>query len=237
MNRVSIQEAADALGITKEAVYNRIRRGTLQSEVVDGERVILVESELTNKTHAAHKKPHTIHHEIAADERYIELLKSQIDELKATNDKLTEDKERLIREKEQLLIESKNALERIYKERDEQLKAILTLANRTLLAKPSDKVIDTKYEPTLGTFTSSAKSDEAQGDEGEEDKMSPDEVSSATNTEFGDWRELKSYLKARGFSKKKKKKIIAHARDELGRGVEEDEGVLYATKEKIDQLI
>ena len=40
MQRVSVREAAEILGITREAVRKRISRGTLAAEKVDGEWVI-----------------------------------------------------------------------------------------------------------------------------------------------------------------------------------------------------
>ncbi|MDR0666075.1 MAG: helix-turn-helix domain-containing protein, partial [Campylobacteraceae bacterium] len=100
MRKLTVSVAADELGITKEAVYNRIRRGTLKSVMEGNERYIILEEEYIpqdNKQIAKGKK-------IVPDERYINLLISQIEELKATNSELNKDKERLIKEKEQLLI-------------------------------------------------------------------------------------------------------------------------------------
>jgi predicted DNA-binding protein YlxM (UPF0122 family) len=215
MRKLTVSETADELGITKEAIYNRIRRGTLKS-VVEGEEkyIILDEDDAppTNKQTATLKFKKTI-----PDERYVNLLVSRIDELKAANSELNKDKDRLIKEKEQLLIEQRVALETIYKERDEQLKAILTLANRSLLANPAENAqsvtVDANYEQTF-------------------------EEINDNNGEFTDWRELKSYLKAKGFSKKKKKKIILHVKEAAGEDedVQEDEGVLYIRKERIEKF-
>ena len=36
MSKVPVSEAAEILGVTKEAVYNRIRRGTLKTFEKDG---------------------------------------------------------------------------------------------------------------------------------------------------------------------------------------------------------
>ena len=43
MKKVSIGEAAEILGISKEAVYNRIRRNSLRTEEIDGVRYVLLE--------------------------------------------------------------------------------------------------------------------------------------------------------------------------------------------------
>ncbi|MDR3346858.1 MAG: helix-turn-helix domain-containing protein [Campylobacteraceae bacterium] len=218
MKKLTVSDAANALGITKEAVYNRVRRGTLESVTQDGERYIIIDDE--NKSVAQKLTPVSVpkSKNTAPDERYINLLVSQINELKSTNTELNRDKERLIREKEQLLMEQRIALETIYKERDEQLKAILTLANRSLLARSANNdelTIEASYEPPLLSRESA--------DEGD----------------FTDWRELKSYLKAKGLSRKKKKKIISQAKKVVGvdGDVQEDEGILYVKREKIKQFI
>jgi hypothetical protein len=219
MRKLTVSDAANELGITKEAIYNRVRRGTLKSVTQEDERYIIIDDD----SESVADKPTLLSaskvKKVIPDERYINLLVSQINELKAANSELNKDKEKLIREKEQLLIEQRIALETIYKERDEQLKAILTLANRSLLAKSSDNdnklTIDANYEPSFKT--------DIKDDEGG----------------FTDWRELKSYLKAKGLSKKKKKKVISQAKKVIGvdGDVQEDEGVLYVKREKINQFI
>jgi len=40
MSKVPVSEAAEILGVTKEAVYNRIRRGTLKTFEKDGVKII-----------------------------------------------------------------------------------------------------------------------------------------------------------------------------------------------------
>ncbi|MDR1555015.1 MAG: helix-turn-helix domain-containing protein [Campylobacteraceae bacterium] len=226
MKKLTVSDAAKELGITKEAIYNRIRRGTIESVMEGDERYIIIAN--SNKSSEGKLTPTSKSKNIIPDERYINLLISQIDELKATNTELNKDKERLIKEKEQLLIEQRVALETIYKERDEQLKAILTLANRSLLAKPVSDVekvtIDANFEEKMEKWR--AKKEDGN-DAGEEDEQ------------FSDWRELKSYLKAKGFSKKEKKKIISHVKEAAGQDidVQEDEGVLYVKKEEIEKFI
>ncbi|MDR2635738.1 MAG: helix-turn-helix domain-containing protein [Campylobacteraceae bacterium] len=226
MRKLTVADAALELGITKEAIYNRIRRGSLQSVQENDERYILLEDgELKSSEKPTVKTPKK---NVVLDERYINLLISQIAELKAANSELNKDKEKLIKEKEQLLIEQRVALETIYKERDEQLKAILTLANRSLLAKPVSDVekvtIDASFEEKMEKWR--AKKDSG-GDK------------SADEREFSDWRELKSYLRAKGFSKKEKKKIITSVKEAAGQDidVQEDEGVLYVKKEEIEKFI
>ena len=45
MQKLSVSEAAEILGITKEAVYNRIRRGSLKSLEKDGQKFVILEKD------------------------------------------------------------------------------------------------------------------------------------------------------------------------------------------------
>ncbi|MDR2099896.1 MAG: hypothetical protein LBP40_03585, partial [Campylobacteraceae bacterium] len=69
------------------------------------------------------------------------------------------------------------------------------------------------------------------------DENAPQTNQNRNQGDFSDWRELKSYLKAKGFSKKEKKKIISHVREAEDIEVQEDEGVLYVKKETIEKFI
>ncbi|MDR0467373.1 MAG: hypothetical protein LBG67_00815 [Campylobacteraceae bacterium] len=213
MKKLTINEAADKLGITKEAIYNRIRRGSVKTIVEDGERYVVFDDEKkvsttsTNKQEKDEKPPVTKQKtDINFSIQYMNLLISQIDELKKTNQELNQDKDRLIKEKEELLIEQRDMVERIYKERDEQLKIMLTLTNRTLLANPS----------TLQKTTIEAQLENRIKSEQE------------TN-EDSDWFRLKTILKEKGYSKKKKKKILSNAKDFLGvdENIIENDGEIY----------
>ena len=50
MQKLSVSEAAEILGITKEAVYNRIRRGSLKSLEKDGQKFVILEKEPENQS-------------------------------------------------------------------------------------------------------------------------------------------------------------------------------------------
>ena len=49
MKKLSINEAADILGISKEAIYNRIRRNTIKSVEENGVRFVILDEISTNK--------------------------------------------------------------------------------------------------------------------------------------------------------------------------------------------
>lgn len=117
--KLTVMEAAKLLGVSKEAIYNRLRRGTLQCVVEEGVKYILLGKN-------THKEPHASARKVRSGplkEHMLSFLKEQLEALKVKNERLEADKERLIADKERLLIESKEKIEAIYKERDEQLKS------------------------------------------------------------------------------------------------------------------
>ena len=62
MQKLAVNEAAEILGITKEAVYNRIRRGSINTVIENGTKfVILDEKQSSEKaTKSAPKSIKTI---------------------------------------------------------------------------------------------------------------------------------------------------------------------------------
>jgi hypothetical protein len=62
MQKLSITEVADKFGISKEAVYNRIRRGTFKTIEEDGVKFIILDDEEKAKkmAHTAQKQTHQI---------------------------------------------------------------------------------------------------------------------------------------------------------------------------------
>lgn len=207
--KLTVIEAAKLLGVSKEAIYNRLRRGSLQSVIENGVKYILL-------TKSSLKEgPSTRKLESATDSAYVELLKVQLEEMKLKNEKLESDKERLIADKERLLIESKEKIEMIYKERDEQLKAILTLANRQITHTGTETVTTNTSSTNIPTPKSSTATpfffEEADVlDEDDESRVVEDMFES-----YSDWRDLRSYLKEKGFSKKEKQ----HISDKIGKKV------------------
>lgn len=210
--KLTVIEAAKLLGVSKEAIYNRLRRGSLQSVVENGVKYILLTKSSLKEGTSARKIESA-----ATESAYVELLKVQLEEMKLKNEKLEADKERLIADKERLLIESKEKIEMIYKERDEQLKAILTLANRQITHTSNDTVTAAAHTPNPNNSTSKnpivspyAFEEADVLDEEDEGKVVEDMFES-----YSDWRDLRSYLKEKGFSKKEKQ----HISDKIGRKV------------------
>jgi len=208
MAQLTVAEASQVLGITKEAIYNRIRRGSLNSVTKDGTKYVLLDA-----TSSSHHSPTPA--PPPQDDRYVKLLESQVEELKNHAQKLEADKSQLIADKEALLRESKAEIERIYKERDKQLRIILSLIKRPALAKPqtpkTEEAIDADFE-----------------------ELAPYEKEMVTPKNSIEWVNLHLYLQQKGVSTKKQKKIAAALAAKVGfsKDVKEENGVLFFARDK-----
>jgi len=134
--KMSVEEAAKYFGVSKEAIHNRVRRGTLQSIIEDGVKYVLVQNSQQKRSTSQQKKAM-----IAYEERFNSYLEEQNKELRQKIEQLENETRMLRQEKEQLLIEERKRIEKIYKEKDEQLKNILNaISSKFLLeAKPLDQ--------------------------------------------------------------------------------------------------
>ena len=140
MEKLSVADAAIKLGISKEAIYNRIRRKTIKSIEEDGVKYVLLGDDKTPTTKTKIQTNSTNNNEL------VEYLKGEIEYLKLKNLALQQDKENLFREKEDLykqkeeiLISNKDEIKLMYEERDKKLKYFLSLLERPLLEE-TDKV-------------------------------------------------------------------------------------------------
>ena len=143
MPKMNVADAAEHFGVSKEAIHNRIRRGSLQSVVQDGIKFVVVDGSvaLPNKTQ---KNP------IALDNRYYKFLEEQNSTLQAKIEKLEEETKTLRDQKEKMLIEEKIKIEEIYLQKDEQLKNILnSLSSKFILNAPeahTDEHVEAEIE-------------------------------------------------------------------------------------------
>ena len=148
MSKVPVSEAAEILGVTKEAVYNRIRRGTLKTFEKDGVKYVVLEGyepqaapKSAPKTSKSAKNSEPKKAAKTGEFDVKEFLLSQIGELKEQNQNLQADKERLFREKEQILLNNKTEIAQIYRERDEKLRGFLSMLERPLLARQNGEYV------------------------------------------------------------------------------------------------
>lgn len=130
MRKFTILEAAEKLGVSKEAIYNRIRRKTIKYTEENGVRYVFLNEISPSTSQNTQKLSQNFQQE---NPNFINYLLQEISELKAKNEKLLQDKDNLWREKEEILIQSKNEIKEIFFDRDEKLKYFLNL-----LASPSN---------------------------------------------------------------------------------------------------
>ncbi|PID47416.1 MAG: hypothetical protein CR967_04255 [Proteobacteria bacterium] len=216
MDKYSVAQAADILGISKEAVYNRIRRNTLNSVLENGVKYVVLDDQMQKKKP---QKAQTKPKQSPDNDKYIDLLLEQIQELKENLSSLENDKKTLIKEKEDLLIESKNEVERIYTQRDKQLKQIVALVTRPLMTymKNKNEIIDARLE-----------------------ELSPYERGLVLKTEVDRWINVEEYMEKKGYSDKKKKNVRKQLTSKLGsnKNVKEEDGFLFIKRGvKIKQII
>ena len=183
MKKMSINDAAVYFGISKEAIHNRIRRGSLQSIIEEGIKMVIVDENQKKTATRNTLQQRKIH---VTNDRYYKLLEEQNQKLQSRVDTLENETRTLRDQKEQMLIEEREKIEKIYKEKDEQLKSILSsISSQFMLNAPQKTIIS---EP--------------------ESEMLEAEIA-AEPAERSKVISLKKYLKKCDLSEKKIKKIKA----------------------------
>lgn len=118
---MSVADAAKHFGVSKEAIHNRIRRGSLQVVLEDGIKLVVVDKNATPTPRAPQKRATS-----SSNDKYYKLLEEQNAKLQQKVDKLEDETRSLRDQKEQMLISERVKIEQIYRDKDEQLKSILT---------------------------------------------------------------------------------------------------------------
>jgi len=137
---MSVNETAEYFGVSKEAIHNRIRRGSLQSDIENGVKMVMVDEK---QAKAGTRKPAQPRRTVVNNDRYYKLLEEQNKKLQSRVDTLESETRSLRDQKEQMLIEEREKIERIYKEKDEQLKNILSsISSQFMLNAPQETVIE-----------------------------------------------------------------------------------------------
>ena len=129
MSKLSVAEAAEQFKVSKEAIHNRIRRGSLDCVIEHGVKYVLIDEPSTVEKAPENDK----YYSYIEDENRV--LKEKITELETQNLTLRD-------QKEKMLIEEKKKIEQIYKERDEQLKQVLHTITSKFLPHIEEKLVD-----------------------------------------------------------------------------------------------
>lgn len=179
MSKMTIEDAAAHFGVSKEAIHNRIRRGSLKSIVEDGVKLV----EIDKKT--AVNKSQTRRAVSSNDDRYYKLLEEQNSALQNRVQTLEDETRTLRDQKEQMLIQEREKIEQVYKDKDEQLKNILNaISSKFMLGTP----IEVEQEEVI------------------EEAHVEAQIEDSTKSK-GSLVPLKRYLKDAGFPKEKREKI------------------------------
>jgi len=177
MKKVSISEAAEHFGVSKEAIHNRIRRGSLEVVIDNGVKMVLLNpakvKRVTKRTTASKTTSQN-------DERYYKLLQEQNEKLQEKVEKLESETRSLRDQKELMLIEERKKIEQIYRDKDAQLKQVLNTLSTQFMLTQAPKSVEEEIAQTVEVV----------------------EVVEASKPVS-----LKKYLKSKKFSEKKSAKI------------------------------
>lgn len=189
MKKLTIQEAAEQLGVSKEAIHNRIRRGSMESVQEEGVKYVLM----------SHAKPHATMQKspLGLDDRYYRYLEEQNAKLEERITQLEGETRTLREQKEQMLIAEREKIEQIYREKDEQLKAMLHAISTNFMLEPKRELHMPKEESQDAHLEAEIEDESIAAIEDEE----PDPA-----RELFAPISLKRYLKERAYSKKQREK-------------------------------
>ena len=132
MSKMTVAEASEYFKVSKEAIHNRIRRGTLDCVIEHGTKYVVVGE--------VKKEPVQTN---AGNDKYYSYIEQENAVLKAKVSELEGETRSLREQREQMLIEEKVKIEQIYKERDIQLKSVLqVVASKFLTHQNMEDVIE-----------------------------------------------------------------------------------------------
>ena len=225
MASMTILEAAEHLGVSKEAIHNRVRRGSLEVSVIDGVKYVDVDASL--KPTATKAKPQTRRTSSkATDDRYYKFLEEQNAQLQTKVEKLEGETRTLRDQKEEMLIQEREKIEQIYKEKDEQLKNFLsTLSSQFMLNAPVIEIQEDHLDAEIEVNTHSINDTAEVSDLNEAQDLGKKKKNKLIS--------LKKYLKKHGFSDNKKERIMK----EFTKKAKKDERIIVlGTKLYIDRV-
>ena len=179
MSKMTVAEASEYFKVSKEAIHNRIRRGTLDCVIEHGTKFVVVGETIST--------PQTTP---SGNDKYYSYIEKENADLKAKISELEGETKSLREQREQMLIEEKVKIEQVYKERDAQLKSVLqVVASKFLTHQNMEAVIEevVTAEVTEHDFD--------------------DDVIDVIDENSDEVVSLKQFLKLKMYSKKKRTKI------------------------------
>lgn len=180
MSKMTVAEAAEHFQVSKEAIHNRIRRGSLNSMIENGVKFVVVDESPGRSN--------------SADSRFYAYIEEENARLKERTTQLEAQVERLRDQREAMLIAERTKIEQIYKERDEQLKSVLEVfASKLLPAGIAESMVE---ESVTAEIVSERDVDDEEDDIEIEETVDDEDLIS-----------LKAFLKLKGYGKKKRERV------------------------------
>lgn len=130
MKKLTIADAADHFGVSKEAIHNRVRRGSLNCIVEEGVKFVVI------STPKGVQNTNNI-----PDARYTQYIEQENERLRGRVDVLENETSRLRDQREQMLIDERVKVEQIYKERDAQLRSVLHVVATKFLSHVNPEAV------------------------------------------------------------------------------------------------
>lgn len=127
---MTVAEAAEHFNVSKEAIHNRIRRGSLSCVVENGIKYVAVS---LPKLAASSDN--------AESDRYTRYIEQENERLRERVDVLEKETTRLRDQREQMLIDERIKVEQIYKERDAQLRSVLHVVATKFLTHANPEAV------------------------------------------------------------------------------------------------
>ena len=129
MGKLTVAEAAQHFNVSKAAIHNRIRRGTVDCVIENGVKYVVIGEPGGSSA--------------PEENKYYDYIEKENERLKARIEDLEKETRSLRDQREQMLIEERLKIEQIYKERDEQLRNVLqVVASKFLSAGAMESVIE-----------------------------------------------------------------------------------------------
>ena len=136
MSKLTIAQAAAKFKVSKEAIHNRIRRGSLDCVIEHGVKHVVIND-----------LPSIPEVKVNDDTKYYAYIEDENSSLKEKVKWLETKNSQLRDQKELMLLQEKKKIEQIYKERDLQLQQVLSTINTKFLQhQESQPVLDEEEE-------------------------------------------------------------------------------------------
>ncbi len=197
MGKMTVADAASHFNISKEAIHNRIRRGTLDCVIEHGVKYVLL-AEVNSAPTATQQ----------TDTRYYDYIEKENERLKERVSALENETKSMRTQREAMLIAERDKIEQIYKERDDQLRSVLqVVASKFLTQATMDSVIEDAVTAEVIEERKSEEEDTVTAEVIEEHKHEEEPTKEVFVERRSELVLLKDFLRLKAYKKKRREKI------------------------------